>query len=100
MPTRGWGSTHLVLPNAAATLRALENVSKDNRGPTRPGVGWDGGFERLTLRGVYTGDGTPKRLGREVTCNQPNSCTSFVLTFESPQCPAFIPGSGDLPATG
>lgn len=77
----------------------LRKMSPGTTGGQR-GRRWGGGFERLTLRGVYTGDGTRKRLGGEVTWNQPNSCTSFVLTFESPQCPAFILGSGDLSATG
>lgn len=94
------GGPHIyrVLPDATSTLRVLGKVSKGQRGPNAAGKT---GFKRLALRDVYTRNGARKGLGAEVTWIQLNSCTCLVLTFESsPRCPAFIPGSRDMSATG
>lgn len=97
-PVAGGPHIYQVLPDAASTLRARGKVSKGQRGGQ--GGRAEGVQKTHFARCLYWGCGA-KGLGREVTWIQLNSCACLVLTFESsPRCPAFIPGSRDMSATG
>lgn len=98
LPVAGGPHVGRVLPGAAATLRALGKGSKGQRGGQ--GGRAEGVQKTHFARRLYWGCGA-KGLGSEVTWIQLNSCTCLALTFESsPRCPAFIPGSRDMSATG